>query len=121
MIEDRKKYKKEHYLKNRDHYTQYRRDRYDRIKNYLRDFKESVGCRDCKISDWRVLEFDHLRDKKFGFARAHDYSFDDVLLEIEKCEVVCANCHKIRTLNREHDRLPDLQRRTKRKEKLLGE
>lgn len=95
------KYKLNHYYKNRDKYLKLRKKRYDEVKGFLRELKGLRGCTDCEVKDWRVLEFDHVRgEKKFGFDRAHDYHIDKVLEEIKKCEVVCANCHKIRTLNR---------------------
>ncbi len=48
-----------------------------------------------------VLEFDHLRDKKFGIAAGlRDREWQSVLDEMAKCEVVCANCHRRRTAKR---------------------
>ena len=45
-----------------------------------------------------VLEFDHLRDKRFNIGAALPYrNWAELLAEIEKCEVVCANCHRRRT------------------------
>lgn len=71
--------------------------RRDFLLNYLSD-KE---CLDCGNSDSRVLEFDHLRDKKFNISRlVCSYSINLIEQEILKCEVVCCNCHRIRTLTR---------------------
>lgn len=52
----------------------------------------------CGITDPRVLDFHHKKgeDKLFtiaSFRRA--VSFSKVQVEIEKCEIVCANCHRI--------------------------
>jgi hypothetical protein len=45
-----------------------------------------------------VLEFDHMGDKLFTVAKGlYDHSWEAVLSEIAKCEVVCANCHRRRT------------------------
>lgn len=50
-----------------------------------------------------VLEFHH-RDpdeKDFGIARSgHTRSFEKIKPELDKCEILCANCHR-----EEHDRL----------------
>lgn len=58
-------------------------------------------CIDCGNDDPLVLEFDHINGdtKKHGLSKmVHDgYSWDNILKEIEKCEVRCANCHRIKT------------------------
>ena len=64
---------------------------------YFRDHP----CVDCGETDPIVLEFDHLRDKKFGISTGiRNRNWADVLDEIAKCEVVCANCHRRRTVRR---------------------
>lgn len=58
-------------------------------------------CVDCGETDPIVLEFDHLQDKKFAIsAGIRNRNWADVLDEIAKCEVVCANCHRRRTIMR---------------------
>ncbi len=57
-------------------------------------------CVDCNVSDLRVLEFDHLRDKKHVIALMHAPSVDSLIKEISKCEIRCANCHRIKTFER---------------------
>ncbi len=58
-------------------------------------------CVDCGESDPLALEFDHLGEKSFNIAKGlRDHSWDTVLAEIRKCEVVCANCHRRRTARR---------------------
>lgn len=59
-------------------------------------------CMDCGESDLIVLEFDHLRDKRHNISylvRA-GYEWAYILDEIQRCEVVCANCHRRRTAKR---------------------
>lgn len=69
------------------------------IQVVLKSFE--LGCTDCGNKDVRVLEFDHLRDKEFNVGVLMNMnSHDRLIKEIEKCEVVCANCHKIRTYSR---------------------
>ncbi len=49
-----------------------------------------------------VMDFDH-RDKKKKLAginkmiNFHSYSKKKIFEEIKKCDLVCANCHRIRT------------------------
>jgi hypothetical protein len=48
-----------------------------------------------------VLEFDHLKEKRFDIgAGLPDRNWEALLEEMEKCEVVCANCHRRRTARR---------------------
>ena len=72
------------------------------FKKKLSDLKSSLGCFDCGENNHIVLDFDHLRDKKYNVSRmVHDgFSWKAILKEVEKCQVVCANCHRIRTYNR---------------------
>ena len=72
-------------------------------KQRLKEIKEASGCIDCGQKNHIVLDFDHLKDKKYNVSRMiHDgFSWAAIKKEIAKCEVVCANCHRIRT----HDRL----------------
>jgi hypothetical protein len=65
---------------------------------------KDVPCMDCGIKYPRyVMDLDHVRGKKkFNLSRAtsHMHSLESILAEIEKCDVVCANCHRSRTFNR---------------------
>ena len=71
----------------------------------LRKIKEDSGCVDCKEKyPHFVLQFDHLPEyEKVGVVAniARRYSWEKALEEIKKCEVVCANCHNVRTGNRQ--------------------
>ncbi len=68
------------------------------VLTYLRD----RPCSDCGIADIVVLEFDHLRDKRADVSRlmSRGTTIPRLAEEIQKCEVVCANCHRRRTLRR---------------------
>ena len=72
------------------------------FKTRLAEIKEASGCVDCGINNHILLDFDHLKDKKYNISRMiHDgFSWAAIKKEIAKCEVVCANCHRIRTYNR---------------------
>ena len=56
------------------------------------------GCMDCGEKNILVLEFDHREDKEFGISKfMRVNSLARLQAEIEKCDVVCANDHRIRT------------------------
>jgi len=60
---------------------------------------ESSGCVDCGEKDPIVLEFDH-RDpatKVFNIGDSYSKPLEKLKLEINKCDIVCANCHRKRT------------------------
>jgi len=69
---------------------------------FLTQFKLERGCIDCGYREHsEALDFDHVRGiKLFEFASAGTRKPSSILEEIAKCEVVCANCHRIRTFNR---------------------
>lgn len=98
-------YKHEHYARNRQRYIDSAARRTERIvaerTAYLVSFLREHPCVDCGEGDPVVLEFDHLREKRFSVGQGiRDRPWKDVLNEIEKCEVVCANCHRRRTSRR---------------------
>lgn len=82
----------------------YRHNRRSHVKKTLQDIKLKNGCADCGYKDSPyALDFDHLpeNDKLFNISEARfSKSLSALLKEVEKCEVVCANCHRIRTAER---------------------
>jgi L-lysine 2,3-aminomutase len=61
---------------------------------------KSQPCMDCgNRYHPECMDFDHLRDKSDNVSVMvyRDYSVAALLAEIEKCELVCANCHRTRT------------------------
>jgi hypothetical protein len=79
---------------------------YARIAAIIRE-KKDVPCADCKQRfPTCVMDFDHVRGNKsftIGRAGASKYCTRRVLAEIEKCDVVCANCHRMRTDRRRQE------------------
>ncbi len=98
-------YKQEHYAANRQRYIDQaalikQRLRIERTKFLIGYFREHP-CVECGESNPVVLDFDHLGDKRFEIgANLCTYGWQTVLDEIAKCEVVCANCHRVRTARR---------------------
>jgi hypothetical protein len=79
--------------------------RYRERRAYIDRLKVETGCSDCGYNANPVaLQFDHLpgNEKVADIARLAwlKRSMSSLLAEIAKCEVVCANCHAIRTFNR---------------------
>ena len=63
---------------------------------------KSNPCRDCGGTFPPVaMDFDHVRGVKVtDLARMSQMSWDLVLDEVAKCDLVCANCHRVRTQSR---------------------
>lgn len=69
----------------------------------LRKIKLSEGCMDCgyKENAW-ALHFDHVLGEKRTdvTSMCSSTSWSRLMDEVAKCDVVCANCHEIRTHGR---------------------
>lgn len=69
---------------------------------------KSVPCMDCgQTFDPACMDFDHARGKKsFTISNAVERAgrrWQEFLDEIAKCDVVCSNCHRIRTKRRRRE------------------
>lgn len=81
--------------------VEYKRGSRARNQAYIKNLKESTPCSDCeKFYPSVVMDFDHLGDKWRNVGSLINYSLTTIKAEIEKCEIVCANCHRIRTWDR---------------------
>ena len=74
------------------------------LARYIKEIKEKNPCIDCKIwYPYYVMDFDHVRGRKHKNVSEliDSLSKKKIDEEIAKCEIVCSNCHRVRT----HDRL----------------
>lgn len=76
-----------------------------RTRNYefIEMYKKNHPCVDCGNSDIRVLDFDHIGNNKLTEVSkmAKDiWSLDRIKREINKCQIRCSNCHRIKTWER---------------------
>ena len=72
----------------------------ERLAKYLKDLKEKNPCIDCKISyPYYMMDFDHVRGTKQANVAEliNTLSKKRLDAEIAKCEIVCSNCHRVRT------------------------
>lgn len=79
-------------------------DRKNILKKWIAEIKENAKCADCGNSyPACAMDFDHIEDNKDSSVSSMISSLrtkEDIAKEIEKCEIVCANCHRIRTRDR---------------------
>lgn len=102
--EDQAEASRRHYLQNKEVMkararvsTKARRERFRKL---LQEIK-TVPCLDCGRSyPHYVMDLDHVRGQKVGNIGdlvAQGVALFKLLAEIDKCEVVCSNCHRERT------------------------
>lgn len=89
------------YYENREEEIKYRKQNYEVNRDFVRDLKRKP-CTDCGGSfHFSAMDFDHTEDdKRKDVSKILKGSRDTLLAEIAKCELVCANCHRVRTWQR---------------------
>jgi len=89
--------------KHREDYKKKQADTKRRIRKERRDWfqelKKDLTCSKCGIKDFRVLDFHH-RDRERKDMEVSNmvrlrWSKEKILEEMSKCDVLCANCHRI--------------------------
>lgn len=92
---------KEHYQSRKEYYLKkaLRTNAEYRLRNlqYTVDYLKKNPCVDCGEIDPIVLEFDHREDKSHDVSSMMQHSLENLIIEISKCDVRCANCHKRKT------------------------
>ena len=102
FTEDKKKYHRDWYHAHRDVELARRKKRTEKHRRFVRhvigEIKLILGCKHCGYDKSPyALDFHH-RDpdvKSFYVASYASKRVLAVLEEIEKCDVLCANCHRI--------------------------
>jgi hypothetical protein len=78
--------------------------RRNRKQEFLLEFLKGKKCVDCTEANILVLEFDHREvDSKLDAVTKminNRVGSKKILEEIAKCDIVCSNCHTIRTMRR---------------------
>lgn len=72
-------------------------------QEYVDKLKAERGCMDCGLHPEysQVLEFDHRPDENKLFHISDGMvngTMERLITEIAKCDIVCANCHRVRTV-----------------------
>lgn len=87
------------YLENKERYHANQVRSRDRARDYVNSVKDVSACKVCGVSDNVVLEFHHREPKlkKCSISKMikDKYSISNIQKEIDKCDVLCANCHRL--------------------------
>ncbi len=99
---------RKHYRANRQYYIDKAYRKRDAVRQWVYELKNKTPCTDCKVQyPYYVTDFDHVAakgDKSNIVSKLiNNGGFKKVQEEIAKCELVCANCHRIRTFQRNAD------------------
>lgn len=95
-------YTRKHYVENKKYYKDKAGRARERKKGYIRTKKERP-CMDCGgIFPYYVMDFDHrdMGTKVKEMNKMYNESWEAIAEELKKCDVVCANCHRMRTYRR---------------------
>ena len=92
-------------------YTEHKREHLKNVHARKRKFRQETRqyvweyllthpCIECGESDPIVLEFHHrhAKDKAVSVMVAGGYPIAAIQAEIDKCDVLCANCHQRKTM-----------------------
>jgi len=73
-------------------------------RQHVYDYLKSHPCIKCGESDPRVLQFNHINpdEKLETVSNIMRRGLTQVMKEIEKCEVLCANCHSKHTADQQN-------------------
>jgi Zn finger protein HypA/HybF involved in hydrogenase expression len=83
------------YLKNPNLHKIRKKNNEDRIKEWFRDYKQTLRCKKCNDGRWYILQFHHLdsESKEHNISNMTRYSINRIKNELNKCISLCANCH----------------------------
>lgn len=94
---------KEYYQNNKEKHKKVIKKRNDKLRlinrEYVVDYLRNHPCVDCGETNILFLEFDHRSDKDGGISKMINcpVGLDKLKREIQKCDVRCMQCHRIKT------------------------
>jgi hypothetical protein len=94
---------------NKNRLAAYARTHYDKKHGLIQSFRNERGCEECGEKHPDTLDLHHVNSetknplltkktdgsRRPGGARLYRLSYDDLEVELQKCIVLCANCHRI--------------------------
>ena len=105
--EKAKEYQKGWYQEHKEVVIERKKRRQQEIRNWFRRYKSGLFCMDCGISHPAILQFHHRdrSDKSFTISSviSRATSVKQITTEIQKCDVLCVNCHAKRHWRETHN------------------
>jgi len=95
----------DNYPKKKDHFNNRKKETAKKLQNKIIEYLSDKKCITCSENDIVTFEFDHINPKEkvleISKMIASGYSWESVLKEIEKCNILCANCHRKKTAHQQ--------------------
>lgn len=94
---------KEYYIVNgktmywcKDCQKQKEQEKYKEKTNQIIEYKKTLHCKKCGENRYYLLDFHHRNpnEKKYTISNNTRANFETIKKEIEKCDVLCSNCHR---------------------------
>ena len=101
----RRAYDSEYWRRTRLERVRQHRKRRNELREWYRELKEGEPCTDCGgVFHHAAMQWDHLpgltKTREVSNMVLRGFRRGTILEEIAKCELVCANCHAVRTFDR---------------------
>lgn len=101
--EQRKEWNKKYYQRTKHLHNEARYARRDKIRQesreWVREYKSTLKCVRCGFDHPAALDFHHIdsttKSRDISGMITSGYTIEQIKQEINKCEVLCANCHRI--------------------------
>ena len=89
---------KEWYIRNRDSKRAKTKERLDKLKQWYSELKSKLRCEECGENHIACLDFHHKnpddKENSVSLLMANGVGKVKILEEIDKCIVLCSNCHR---------------------------
>lgn len=96
-LEKRRASRRKWYASNKESEKGYVKKRKESIQDWFQSYKKSLKCESCGENHPATIDFHHkLGSKENGLSKMvfDGYSISRIKKELEKCVVLCANCHR---------------------------
>lgn len=91
-------YDTQYYYYNKEKRNGEKKERCRKLVEWITEIKRDSGCSICDEIEPVALDFHHInpdeKDGSVGMMASQGYGRDKLEEEIEKCVVLCANCHR---------------------------
>jgi hypothetical protein len=86
------------YYKNKDKAIKKNQERREKLREWLTELKSTLQCKECGENRIPCLDFHHRNPKEkeisIPFAIHSGWAIKKIQEEIDKCDILCANCHR---------------------------